>query len=344
MAKKNRLEQLEATVAKQQKAYEALLISNVTTNVQQMGMLFRQIQMEMAALAQGEELKALSFVNDQISQMQLRLWYLQRAVTLASNDYNDILNTAASKTVDTLGLALFLGLALLPELGTLGLAISRVCKQAPADRFAALIAAMKFTGKAIDIRKFHVDESGYKGQGLPSANEVLEALYDRTLESMTLAANVQSALNAKILSGDLPNAYQWVTQRWSPIGTFQPADASVLQTQSDLLWNFILYDMLRAYTRTYAIVKLDFIIAGANNALALSLSAAQLASIPNRAADVEGLNDNQREKIYQRFSVVPWTGDTAAKRPPMKSWRDLITAWGARIPGPFIQAAWSGRT
>src|SRR5262249_55885779 len=87
----------------------------------------------------------------------------------------------------------------------------------------------------------------------------------------------------------------------------------------DVFADLVLYDMLRAYVRTYFEVKTP------NHGQTVD---GMPASLPEE--QVSGLNSAQREMIYDRFGYdkyrikTPWRDPT---RPPVNNYKDLIRYW-----------------
>jgi len=317
----------------QDAAFKALMITHMVLsdldNITKTATIL-QLQNAVAHLkiAVEEQGRALGFVINQTTQRFLRMWYVQRAIQLASNDYNAILQTAASKHLDLEGLAMFLTFALLPEIGGLYLVVKDL-----KGTERNVVQIMKTAGKVLDAPNHAV--KGSAGSGLPdaleAANDVLKDLYDKCLGSMVELVNMEEDLFLTI-NTDPKDAWQTVQQLWKHAGWTELSAKDVnFVGESDVLRKVILYDMLRSYTGQYVTISLDdsvFIPAGI---LLMQLKGGgPLTDVPNKAVNVHGLNGDQRQKIYDQFRQVPWA-DT--NRPALDSWRDLVTYWGATIPG-----------
>ncbi|MBZ5624796.1 MAG: hypothetical protein LAQ69_39765, partial [Acidobacteriia bacterium] len=157
-----------------------------------------------------------------------------------------------------------------------------------------------------------------------AANQVVKEVYDRTLEDQTNASVVVEGFTAALLIGR-PMPLKLVQNFWlgARLLTLQPIAFTTAQNASNLLSEVILYDMLRAYTGKYVTMHGE----GAGALMLLLADKLDLEEVPSNFVGVNGLNPDQREMIYKRFSTVPWK-DTS--RPPVNSWRDLINKWGAK--------------
>jgi hypothetical protein len=86
----------------------------------------------------------------------------------------------------------------------------------------------------------------------------------------------------------------------------------------DMLRELILYDMLRLYVKNYFSVEVDPADAG---------------HLPQGVNEdlVEGLDQAQRDLIYDHFgdNKIPWKNDPI--RPPINGYRDMIRHWGGRV-------------
>jgi hypothetical protein len=97
-------------------------------------------------------------------------------------------------------------------------------------------------------------------------------------------------------------------------GNDLPYSATVYDVFSDL----ILYDMLRAYVKSYFTVVGDI----------------PIDQMPSRwpESNIKGLDEAQRTLIYNRFRKVPWKDGS---RPPVNSYKDLIKHWkGGQLEPP----------
>ena len=282
---------------------------------------------------EAERSQALSFLFNQQTQRFTRYGFIHEAITMASNDYMGIMLSEGRKPLNIGLLVTFIAFAVLPEYG----ALSEACKIL-SDKWKPAISLAKSLGKTIDIGKYTSSSSGQDRRGAFGAiNKVVEEVFDRILEDQADMGAVVQAFSDAILNG-APRPLQLVQDYWrrAKLQTLHAAKFVAAKEHYALLRNVILYDMLREYTRSYVVMSFDragpaglAIIAG----LAMQgrmLDSTRLKDVPNGIVNVKGLNDDQREMIYARFSNVPWKDPS---RPPVNSWRDLVSAWGASVPG-----------
>jgi len=88
-----------------------------------------------------------------------------------------------------------------------------------------------------------------------------------------------------------------------------------------LFADLILYDMLHTYVQSY------FVVSGATGEFSVD-------SLHQKHDEdlIQGLDEAQRELIYNKFRKVPWLDRT---RPPVDGYRDLLKYWGGHFtPGP----------
>lgn len=332
LAKVHKTTQLRAVIDPLQAAWNASL---------QMQMIAQQYNLKI----EKQHKEALAFLFDQQTQRTVRCGYIQRAITAASNDYMGILLTEAAKPLDLSLFATFIALSVVPEF----LAVSQVCRVL-IEEWKGPISELKAAGKFLEIGARLDSGSGGKDRGatFSAANQVLMDVYDRTLEDEDNVAFLVATFTRGLMTG-IPEADQLVAgfskgllsdlllkdMMKDPRGPLPyllnywrdnnmeilPAVASVASQQvSDLMSNIMLYDMLRAYTRKY--VSMSAKIGPASGGLPDDLE-----NVPSNIVDVRGLDGAQRQRIYDRFSTVPWKDPS---RPPVNNWRDLIQKWGAK--------------
>jgi hypothetical protein len=86
----------------------------------------------------------------------------------------------------------------------------------------------------------------------------------------------------------------------------------------DMLKELILYDMLRLYVKNYFSVE---------------VAAEEAGHLPQGVNEdlVEGLDQAQRDLIYDHFGddKIPWKNDPI--RPPINGYREMIKHWGGRV-------------
>jgi hypothetical protein len=338
MSKINRLEGQLGELKEQLARKDAA--DRVDRAVSDLNLLLYRILQEAKIQNLTERSQAMGFLTDQFSQRTVRMWYVQRAITLASNEFNAILSAEASKSLDITGFLLFVGLTLLPEAGALAIVMKEFTDgdtegKAFKTKWQPLVQALKFEGKAAEFGQRIVNlarrdgPTGQVGKAMESANIVLKKCYDFNLQYLVYIANLQSEL-IKMISNGLANPDGWLRSKWTaPI--LGPENASKLEKESDIISSMILYDILQDYTGKYVSISFDWVGFLPMAGQCITLDSAKLKEIPNRMVNVKGLNDHQREEIYQRFSTVPWADKTT--RPPVSSWRDLISLWGAAVPG-----------
>lgn len=304
---------------------------NATQNaVQQLQLIAQQQAIQLGA----ERNQALTFLFNQQTQRVVRYGFIQRALTTASNDYMGILLSEGHKPLSISLLASFVGLALVPEFGALAMACG-VLK----DDWKAVVQLAKAVGKAVDTGKYTSGSDGKDRRGaFAVVNQVVKEVDDRVLADMDAMAAVIQGFTTGIMAGD-PAPWRSVQDFWSraKLQVLQAAGFVAAQSYSDLLSDIILYDMLREYTRRYVVISFESLpfgggamITGGFPDTGVMLDSNRLQDIPNQFVKVKGMNDDQREMVYARFSAVAWKDPS---RPTVSSWRDLVSRWGAAIPG-----------
>lgn len=315
-----------------QQMAEAALVGNIVNIQRDMETRMKQFVLEAQLATQGEQQQAMSFITAQVSQLFLRFASIQGAITMASNDYNDLLQTQADAKVDWVGVTLWAVLAALPEAGALSIAIDKLVKIEHQVATVA-VAGAKVAGKFFDARKFWVSTPD-SNSGLPEANEVLANIYDTIFDQMATAVELEVSIMNTVFAGGLPHPYQWAVTKWQrDVGTFTPVPASDLVRQSSVLHKAVLYDMLKSFTWAYVKIWIGSRTPGAlsDRRVWTKNQVWQLiADVDDDDVEVGGLNSNQLDKIYRWFSSVPWAD---MNRPPIKGWRDLVLYWKAQIPG-----------
>ncbi len=323
-----RLGELQDQMEKQARL-NAVTAANVAIQQLQLIALQQAVQLE------KEQIEALTFLFNQQTQRIARYEFIQKAVEKASNEYLGILLSESHKPLNLSLLFTFIGLAVVPEY----MALSGACKILADkwdDALKILEKTLKSIGKSIDAGKYASGSGGKDRRGVFGVvNQVIEAVYGRILEDEAAVGDVVQAFKDAILQVE-PRPLQFVQDYWrqANLQILQSAGFVAAQTYSNLLRDIILYDMLRAYTSRYVVITFDRMPLGVSMAgfpnTGVMLDSARLKDIPNGIVNVKGLSDEQREMIYTRFSEVSWQDQS---RRPVNSWRDLVSNWGAEVPG-----------
>jgi hypothetical protein len=324
---------IERKIAELQAQMDKQARLNAITAAQSAMLQLQLLSQQLAIRLETERTQALTFLFNQQTQRIIRYEFIQRAITTASNDYLGIMLSEGRKPLNLGLLVTFITFAVVPEYA----ALSEACKIL-SDKWKPAIQLAKSIGKTVDIAKY-AGSGGQDRRGTFGViNQVVKEVYDRILEDEADMGSVVQAFTEAILNG-APQPLQLVQNYWrqANLQTLQPSGFVAAKKQSDLLSDIILYDMLREYTRSYVVISFDKMPGPVGPAFATQLlmesrmlDSKRLKDIPNGIVSVKGLNDDQREMIYGRFSNVAWTD---ASRPPVNSWRDLVSVWGARVPG-----------
>jgi len=95
----------------------------------------------------------------------------------------------------------------------------------------------------------------------------------------------------------------------------------------------LLYDMLRKYVSTYVVITISTLEGFTQGDLdRKAIASGRVEDLPQYRDDdlVDGLNGTQRASIYARFGSKKWgSGDVDGLRPPIDSYKDLISFWNA---------------
>jgi hypothetical protein len=311
-----------------QDQFEKQAVINVVNAVNYANQQIQLLALQGAIKLEKERTEALAFLFDQQAQRLIRYAFIQEALTEASNDYMGIMLTEAHKPLDLSLLFTFVAFAVVPEFAALANAAKVL-----ADDWKEAIATAKAVGKVLDIGKYTSGTGGNNRTGAFGViNQVVREVLSRILDEEARMGVIVQAFTVALFAG-APRPLQLVQDFWSQAGlqTIQATGFSAAQNYSDALSDIILYDMLNAYTSQYVTISLQgqyaLMMTGFPNTCQ-TLDSDKLKDIPNGVVKVSGLNDEQREKIYERFSNVSRPG-----RPAVSSWRDLVSLWGAAIPG-----------
>jgi hypothetical protein len=273
----------------------------------------------------AEAVQVLGFLTDQFAQRTLQYGYAQRAITLASNDYTDILKTQASKDISLGPLLTFAAFALLPEYLALAGTLKEIAGNPEFRKsVAASTAALKTIGKSIDF--FQRTAEQIKGptekikNEYAAANVAVKAIYDKVLTEQALTAAVLHELISTLIDGSyLSMTTVQAMFHQSGLQTVTAQKREDLTAASDVLADMLLYDMLHSYTRQYVTLE----IAGSED-----MDGGSLEDVTDNRVEFEGLNDQQRRVIFDRFKTVPWKH---AFRLPVGDWDDLALRWDAQV-------------
>jgi len=318
----------EGKIGYLQDQFEKQAVINVITAVNYANQQIQLLALQGAIKLEKERTEALAFLFDQQAQRLIRYAFIQEALTEASNDYMGIMLTEAHKPLDLSLLITFVAFAVVPELAALANAVEIL-----EDNWETAIKTAKAVGKVLDIGKYTSGTGGNNRTGAFGViNQVVKEVLSRFLDDEANMGVVVQAFTVALFAG-APRPLQLVQDFWSQAGlqTIQATGFSAAQNYSDALSDIILYDMLSAYTGQYVTISFQgqFAIGAAGYPnTCQTLDSDKLKDIPNAAVKVSGLNDEQREEIYKRFSRVSRPG-----RPAVSSWRDLVSLWGAAIPG-----------
>jgi len=307
------------------------------------------------------QLEAMSYISQTVDARQAEATVLLAALVRASSEYDQIL--AARAAAPLLGDIVFgLVTSFLPEVKVLGRIVNRYApagawhaigiaagkssatswEQLADDVMSSTAVKLATTGGAKKIEKFaeaidaaskhlidaiqhpleandKLDEASRDHlKAWQAKNQILAGIIrgiNRTMAAVAISepvlyqfllwyegADLVTVLKQKFINADLDST-----------ATTNPADY-------DLLEDLFLYDMLRLYTKTYFKVK------GINRH---SYGEGEVDSLPTEWPEglVEGLDEAQREMIYDRFGKVPW-GDRDRSRPAVNSYKDLLSQWG----------------
>jgi hypothetical protein len=345
-----RLAEMERRVARksraQKKRDQQQDLRDFEQDIRQLQTMTRQIVLEAGLHQQADKLRAFTFVMTQFNLRTTRLWFLQRAIEGATNDLHGILKAEDSKPLNLSGLAMFVAFAALPELAAFGVVLKKYEKTLADELITVVVQGAKTLGKSADAAKLAASGASAGRQAanaLGAANAVLKAVYDKLAIDLAIVGNAQAQLANLILTSDQPNLSSRIEAVWSQqkLEKLQEVNPKDLVWQSDLIQEFILYDMLRAYTTRYVIIRpvstrAEAIVeqreAGAQS---IAFNRAALERIPDKAIEVLGLNDSQQDMIYKRFSKPLTTNNS--KRPPVQNWRDLVTHWNASFPDWLLE-------
>ena len=275
-----------------------------------------------------ERFAALGFLTDQFAQRSVRFGYVQRAITIASSNYHEILEAHAAKGVNWSAFATFVAFAVFPEYAALAAIVGEVTAftdegKANAANYKNTVSrlgtALKSIGRTVDMIRLTQPDTA-TGPKFSAANDVFKQAYDKTLEAMTIEANVlQDVINAIAADslGDKPWTQAMAFWNAAKLQRLVAQPPAVLRNQSDDMAEMLLYDMLRQYTKQYVRMTID------------DYRTDDLTKVSNSDVNVKGFDSKQRELIYKHFTQVPWKVTGTDPRPPIKDWRDLVNVWGA---------------
>lgn len=145
-------------------------------------------------------------------------------------------------------------------------------------------------------------------------NQVMANLVDAICRSLWVLTLIQGLLFRFILWSESDAVVDQVKT------AFDMADLAVdvpyTSNTFPLFADLILYDMLRAYVGSYFVVKKSW--------------TKNIDELPEDWDDdnIDGLDLEQRNQIYKRFSNVQWWDLT---RPPVKDYKDLLRSWNGKI-------------
>lgn len=284
-------------------------------------LLQRQVQ------ATGQKIQALAFVVDKFAQRTVQFGYVQRAITIATNNYFGILKTEATKGISWDAVLTFAVFTALPEY----VALAGILKEIGGDdqfKKSSVVYALKSIGKTIDL-VHRVDENA-RGEAkkineYETANEVLKQASDLVLREQAVEAEVLQQLMQGLMDdsiGSLPLNAMWAFWNKAGLKKVDAKTADELQKNSDVLAELLLYDLLHAYTRKYVEIQISGSELDEDGAVEM------LGDVTDNRVDINKFNDEQLKKIYDRFRVVPWNH---IGRSPIQDWDDLALTWDAQI-------------
>jgi len=155
--------------------------------------------------------------------------------------------------------------------------------------------------------------------GFAAKNKVMADLVNAISRSVWVVTKVQHFLFQFILwyeGGDVADLVK-AAFVVSDLADDVPYTSNAFSLFADL----ILYDMLHTYVQSY------FVVSGATGEFSVD-------SLHQKHDEdlIQGLDEAQRELIYNKFRKVPWLDRT---RPPVDGYRDLLKYWGGHFtPGP----------
>jgi hypothetical protein len=163
------------------------------------------------------------------------------------------------------------------------------------------------------------EESQKRMAGFAAKNAIMTELITAIQRSLIAVSFFQKVLYRFIIWYDGENVERLVQKFFVNAGLDN--DIAYNAADFDKFSDLILYDMLRAYVKTYFVVK--------------EVTVDDPADLPQGWSDddIEGLDEAQRKLIYQKFSKVPWQDRS---RPPVSSYKDLLLYWGGtmkKMPG-----------
>jgi hypothetical protein len=287
---------------------------------------WQDIKYEMLKLKEAqtaEAVQVVGFVTDQFAQRTVQYGYVQRAITLASNDYTDILKTQASKEISLGPLLTFAAFALLPEYLALAGTLKEIAGNAEFRKsVAAPTAALKTLGKTIDFFQKTAEQIKTPTEKIKNeyaaANTAIKAMYDKVLGEQALTAAILHELSTVLLDGTyLSMTTMRAMFNKCGLQIVTPQTVQQLAAASDVLAEMLLYDMLHSYTKQYVTLE----IAGSEDGESLE-------DVTDNRVEFEGLNDQQRRVVFDRFKHVPWKH---AFRQPVGDWDDLALSWDAQV-------------
>ena len=310
-------------------------IDNIKNGMARLDGLMKTIKSDL----KHDQQQALNFIQGQFMHQTVQAWVIQSAITRANNELIGILGTKAKEKVDLAGLAMFVAFALAPELAGIGIALKKFGDH---EDFAKTVVALaKTLGKSYDAAKFIPGKpSQSMPQALDAANDVLRQVYSKSIEKPHTIAYVYSLVLKEVVSGTAMGlTYEGMRTWWTQSAGYQELTTNFMseaEKTADVLKDFIVYDMLRAFVKKYGRVDAASGYVAAGMVLLVSGAKRELGDLKKfgeSSITISGLNDNQTVAIYKKFGNFKAQG-----RPAIREWQDFVIHWGAKLPTP--QGGW----
>jgi hypothetical protein len=346
-------QQLKATCSKPLRHLPAWQQQNCVLLKKQLEQEATQKQLQVQLLAMTDRLAAVAYVMSTMDALQVRGQLFLSSVIGASFEYDTILQARAGKPV--IGdILLNMALMAAPEFKILGPTVrhfwplntfaqlKRDVTKSTANTWEQLFSDLERVTRTRErrIERFgdFLDQTfGHEVHAVRLALEPSAAVDEETQKNLAAAAaknqmfkklinGIQSMLQtalmletfcvAFIFWWDGPDAKYRVSQMFdqADIGQSVPYPPQSF----DMLRELILYDMLKLYVKSY---------------FSVTVTSEQAQNLPQGVNEdlVEGLDQAQRDLIYDHFGddKIPWKNDPI--RPPINGYRDMIRKWGGRL-------------
>jgi hypothetical protein len=301
-------------------------------------------------------LRASLFVIDTVTKRRAEAEMLLYGLILASEAYDTILSARARKPF-LMEVILGVGLAFIPELKvfqklanryvpsvTSTLAIRGLSKaKTPSleawEKLADhLLENSKFVehrvihfAQALDDASTHVihavrdpmlasseadEETKKRLAGHAAKNQVMASLLNAMARSVWVVAIFQSLVFRFIFWTESENVEDQVKSAFAVADLLE--DLPYPPSTVDMFAKLVLYDMLRAYVRSY------FRVAILDDVVGTPTYTPEHLPDQLQEHEVEGLDRLQMNMIFDQFRTVPWKDSS---RPPVNNYKDLLKHW-----------------